>query len=705
MRAIIWKEIRENAKWAVLLMLAAAACMVWTIYVIGQPRSWQGDFSALNEVFFGFQIITAVGFPIAATLLGLLQTIPEQRRDQWAFLVHRPLTLTQLFFGKAVAGLILYVLIMLVPLTVAVIWSAWPGHLLGPFAWEFLLPFPADLAGGVAFYFAAMLAGIRRARWYGSRALPVALAVWCEICVVASPTLWLALLAAAVGTAILLIAAWGSFIASGQYCSQPRIAKAALGIVLLTGVLSVGFLAVMIVSMATRGQSVPEWTNYYLDRNDRVLQVTMGYDGQQTIRKITDLDGNRITGFEGKPFKELRLMSFHYLALDQGPWIATQYRNFNQFVRSLLSKDQVLWCYVVSERLIVGYDRRTNLRIGAIGPEGFSPAGVQPKRLFPDGVLEESLSGDRALLVFSSAAYRVDLDARRAGLLAEVGADESIVGSGFIPIDIRERESDSQVAGHVQATAGVGIVTTSRILVFASAPDSTKPVLTIPRHYSEDKCPNIRATAKLDKGYAFWYEPGWFTYDEGGRTTHIVVVSATGEELKRYDLPPIVFESPPTSWPHALWAVVTPVSGPVVVAGIQVGWNWYWFGWDAAIKDLQQLKPVFTGRDGPFMILCVVVLLASAVVWAAIVYVITRRYSFSKRQAFWWMLGGFLLGPAGVLTMLALREWPVHVGCASCGRKRLVDRERCEYCGTPFPPMPPTGIEIFDEPEAVAARG
>jgi hypothetical protein len=181
------------------------------------------------------------------------------------------------------------------------------------------------------------------------------------------------------------------------------------------------------------------------------------------------------------------------------------------------------------------------------------------------------------------------------------------------------------------------------------------------------------------------------------------LVSATGQELKRYDLPPIVMESPPTSRPHALWAVVTPASGPFVVAGFQVGWNWYWFGWDAALKDLQQLKPAFTGRDGPFLILCVVVLLVSAVVWAAIVYVIARRHSFSKRQAFWWMLGGFLLGPAGLLTLLVLREWPVHVSCASCGRKRLVDRERCEHCGASFPPMEPTGIEIFDEQGIVAA--
>ena len=41
MITIYWKEIRENLKWAVLLMLGVGLCMAWTVYMIGYPRNWQ----------------------------------------------------------------------------------------------------------------------------------------------------------------------------------------------------------------------------------------------------------------------------------------------------------------------------------------------------------------------------------------------------------------------------------------------------------------------------------------------------------------------------------------------------------------------------------------------------------------------------------------------------------------------------------------
>ena len=52
-----------------------------------------------------------------------------------------------------------------------------------------------------------------------------------------------------------------------------------------------------------------------------------------------------------------------------------------------------------------------------------------------------------------------------------------------------------------------------------------------------------------------------------------------------------------------------------------------------------------------------------------------------------------------VLTLLTLREWPVRVPCPSCGRKRSVQQERCEYCGAEFVRLLPDGTEIFDRAE------
>ena len=61
-----------------------------------------------------------------------------------------------------------------------------------------------------------------------------------------------------------------------------------------------------------------------------------------------------------------------------------------------------------------------------------------------------------------------------------------------------------------------------------------------------------------------------------------------------------------------------------------------------------------------------------------------------------WTIAGLLLGPAGTLMLIALRDWPAREPCPACGKKRVVDRELCEHCGAPFPPPTPDGTQVFD---------
>jgi hypothetical protein len=99
------------------------------------------------------------------------------------------------------------------------------------------------------------------------------------------------------------------------------------------------------------------------------------------------------------------------------------------------------------------------------------------------------------------------------------------------------------------------------------------------------------------------------------------------------------------------------------------------------------------------------VLLGGAIVWALLVFGIARRYAFTRRQARWWTVMGFFFGPAGVLVLVALREWPARVACGSCGAMRLVDRECCGNCEAGWAPRAPAGTEIFDEVGAREAVG
>src|SRR6185369_3647467 len=65
--------------------------------------------------------------------LGWLQTRNEAHRDLWAFLIHRPVTRTEIFWGKSIAGFCLYLLGAGLPLIVLVAVVRTPGHVAAPF--------------------------------------------------------------------------------------------------------------------------------------------------------------------------------------------------------------------------------------------------------------------------------------------------------------------------------------------------------------------------------------------------------------------------------------------------------------------------------------------------------------------------------------------------------------------------------------------
>jgi hypothetical protein len=89
-------------------------------------------------------------------------------------------------------------------------------------------------------------------------------------------------------------------------------------------------------------------------------------------------------------------------------------------------------------------------------------------------------------------------------------------------------------------------------------------------------------------------------------------------------------------------------------------------------------------------------MVASAAACAGITLALARRYAFSRRRLAGWTILCFLSGPMGILTMLALLDWPPRVNCASCGKMRVVNRQQCQHCAADFPPPPNVGVEIFE---------
>jgi len=101
------------------------------------------------------------------------------------------------------------------------------------------------------------------------------------------------------------------------------------------------------------------------------------------------------------------------------------------------------------------------------------------------------------------------------------------------------------------------------------------------------------------------------------------------------------------------------------------------------------MGPSFTSLFG-------ISLLVSIVVCVLVCVVIGRRYAFNRRRIGWWCVVMVLSGPAGLLTMRSLLDWPARETCPNCGRKRVVSRDLCEHCDAPFTRPVPDGTEIFD---------
>lgn len=263
MTAMILKELKVNLKWALLGCVAWSVCLFAYAWNSAPPTvAYRGMLS------FSAQAVTVLLFPLVGFLLGLVQMLPESRRDAWAFLVHRPLSRGRIFASKAAAGLLLYFAAVLLPALAFLVWMLRPDALALPFEWRMLLPASADLATGAIYYFAGLLVAMRQARWVGTRLWPLFAAVVVSVLVCRLggwpgfsiwffsmtlwPFSWLILVGVAAG---LVIAAYGAFQSGGTSGQQPRVCRWGLALSLaVAGCFIVGAAHQVVVGFVDAGR-------------------------------------------------------------------------------------------------------------------------------------------------------------------------------------------------------------------------------------------------------------------------------------------------------------------------------------------------------------------------------------------------------------------------------------------------------------------
>jgi hypothetical protein len=179
--AIIRKELRETRAFAAL------AVALYFMYL----SKLTGTLSPLLTSLFGLVpgmnaevpdvpfvegnfliILFFIGVALAITL-GFRQSAWEPSQGTALYLLHLPLARHAIFLTKLLTGIGILFVCTLLPILIYGSWAAMPRTHAGPFEWSMTAPaFHIWLLMPLA-YLGAFASGIRPARWFGSRLLPL----------------------------------------------------------------------------------------------------------------------------------------------------------------------------------------------------------------------------------------------------------------------------------------------------------------------------------------------------------------------------------------------------------------------------------------------------------------------------------------------------------------------------------------------------
>ncbi len=176
MIALARKELRE------IFGITAAALGCYLALVVNAMGAKVFDWvpgmpAGTQEVPFtggGFTTFFTFISVIFAVALGFRQSAWESAKGTYLFLLHRPLRRETIFLTKLATGVGVLLVGASLPVSAYAAWAAVAGHHASPFEWSmtgptwrmtFLLPF---------LYLGAFLSGLRPARWFGTRLLPLA---------------------------------------------------------------------------------------------------------------------------------------------------------------------------------------------------------------------------------------------------------------------------------------------------------------------------------------------------------------------------------------------------------------------------------------------------------------------------------------------------------------------------------------------------
>jgi hypothetical protein len=545
-----------------------------------------------------------------------------------------------------------------------------PGNLAVPFQWRMVGPFMMDILNAGCFYFAGIVLTLRRARWHGSRVLPVCTAIACSMITFGLiGELWQAVLFSIAVQIISAIAAWGVFATSGVVDGS-RFTRAALGTMLYAG----GFgICVTLAGVSQLFTSNNQWQYYRMDRDGQVVRVTQTIGDNDRRWAFADAQGNPIAKYENLDLDDpayadtfVRFASF--IADDRiVPWpldvmySAIGYRSANPGVIRLGSiappnvKLNFTAMYDLPERIIRLYDPVTRTQIGTVGPAGFAARNDAAPERFPPDLLNVSQQGGRHVMPFTSVAYWIEMNQRRVRPIFHASADDPIFSAAEIG----------------PAADPIALVAT-RTRLHVLKPDGTE-LFSAPLPIEQR---SMYFNAGLLPGNHHLVLWAGFIPGMGEPRTWFIEFAPNGSIIHQID-PPTLASAPSKRIETAAFGIAVP---PAALPFFP-----RWFFDEMVDIRTREFAHVFN-----------VSLTVAASVSAILALLIAWRCRFGAAKTAFWTMLALLLGPAGVIVLLSLIDWPARETCQACGKKRLIVHRDCTQCGQSYPAPQTDGREIFE---------
>jgi hypothetical protein len=178
--ALARKEMREILP-LVAVAMVAELCLAGTAMGmhLGLDLFFYQSYQAIpfvsDQATIGRRFFYVAG--VMACAVGLWQTLMESSRGTFQFLLHRPFERNAIFGTKLAVGMICVLAVSATPILCYALWAATPGNHASPFQWSMTGWAWRLWAQMPLLYSGAFLSGLRPARWFGSRCLPLASAV------------------------------------------------------------------------------------------------------------------------------------------------------------------------------------------------------------------------------------------------------------------------------------------------------------------------------------------------------------------------------------------------------------------------------------------------------------------------------------------------------------------------------------------------